>query len=324
MSPDEWEEESRMLEGLGSPRERQRETEEHPSTPLNAFDIRRQNARRAHEEPGPMSPDEVAEERAVLGRVEKRRGGPETRRERKVRYRQARQQGAGAEHERGEEPMDEDWRAAVEGEYSPSPEEGDSVPEEEEEERKGGERRTRALPHASAQAKWISGVMNSEVNKPQRSPRMKGKGKRRRRVEPKSRYLGRVQEEDEGPEERGEGREGRHVESSPEESPAEDEHRPLNQHRDDEGRRAPSPEPARKPSKRRKERGWDEEKYGPAHLSHRPDQEKKTKGWSWTAIQHDGSKQCVVAGCIVLAIALLAVAGWAIWFFGTQYHKQGS
>lgn len=24
------------------------------------------------------------------------------------------------------------------------------------------------------------------------------------------------------------------------------------------------------------------------------------------------------------AIAVLAVAGWAIWYFGTQYHKQGS
>ncbi|BGP30955.1 hypothetical protein JCM10296v2_002717 [Rhodotorula toruloides] len=297
MSPDELEEETRMLEGLGSPRERQREREEHTSAPPNAFDIRVR-----------------VEKRKKKGRLE------ETRRERKVLYRQARQQGAGAEHGRGEEPEEEDWRAAVEGEYSPSPDEGESVPEEEEE-RKGGERRGRALPRASAQAKWISGVMNSEVHKP-RSPSMKGNGERRRAVEPKSRYLRSVREEEERPEEREEGREGDHVESSPEESPAEDEHRPLNH--EHVGRRTPPPKPARKASKRRKDRGWDEEKYGPAHLSRRPDQEDETKGWSWTAIEHDGSKQCVFAGCIVLAIAVLAVAGWAIWYFGTQYHKQGS
>ncbi|EGU13570.1 Minus agglutinin [Rhodotorula toruloides ATCC 204091] len=332
MSPDELEEESRMLEGLGAPRQRERKKERedhHP--PLNAFNIRRQNARRSSfpEEPGPMSPDKTAEERAMLGRVEKRkkrREEPETRRERKVRYRRERERGEGAEHKRREEPEDEDWRAAIEGEYSPSPDEGDSVPPRPEgQERKGREKRGRALEHASAQAKWITGVLNSEVYKPERPKSMKGKGERRRAVEPKSRWLKRVQEEDEGPEERGKGREGSHVESSPEESPAEDEHRPLNQHgHRHDGRRTPSPKPARKVSKRRKDRGWDEEKYGPAHLSRRPDQEKETKGWSWTAVKHDGSKQCVVAGCIVLAIAVLAVAGWAIWYFGTQYHKQGS
>ncbi|BGP23631.1 hypothetical protein JCM10295v2_002532 [Rhodotorula toruloides] len=59
----------------------------------------------------------------------------------------------------------------------------------------------------------------------------------------------------------------------------------------------------------------------PAQLGRRPDQAKELKGWSWTAVQHDGRKQWVVAGCIALVVAILALAGWVIWYFGTQYRK---
>lgn len=333
MSPDEFAEERETLEALQTPRS------PYPP-PVDAFEVRRQNARRGTF-PDPLSADEAEEEQAVLRRAEKRREKarrPESRRESKVRYRR---EHASAPEGGASEPEDEDWRAAIEGEYSPSPSPsaGESSPEEEDApEPRPAARRTRTTRRpatASVPAKWMGGLMSSERDK----PRKPGVPQRKawRPMRPERRYLGRIGEEP-GEEERGEQRHGgEHFQSSPEESQEEDERRPL-------GRRhahsSPSPERERRSLKERRRGPYDEE-FGPAHLHRRPDQEEK--GWSWAAIQRSGSKQCLLAGGVTLVrqnaflpretlplsfdapaskvVALVAFGGWAIWYFGTQYHK---
>lgn len=287
MSPDEFAEERKTLEASQSPHL------PHPSRD-DMFEVRRQNARRGTF-PDPLGAEEAEEERAVLKRAEKQREKarrPESRRESKVRYRT--EHGSGREL-RARGPEDGDWQAAVEGEYSPSPDASAEEPSAEEHapEPRPAARRTRTTRRpatASLPAKWMAGLMSSDRDKPRKPGVPQRKGWR-----PERRYMGRIREEPGEEEEGGERGERRHVgdrfQSSAEESAQEDEHQPLSKRH---AHSSDLPARMRRSSKRRL---YDEE-CGPARLLHRPHQEQK--GWTWAAIQRSGNKQCLLAGGVTL------------------------